>query len=142
MPVNEKCCFINRSGTCHWNNVFGVIFVNTPPPRSVWCSHAPAAECMSHIPGTWQHQLNIACQPNSMLGSGFLPVNAESPSRYASLLLLSCTGELDLSARGRHVHYSLSGLHHHCDVKNQMRFCVLCPLSERHSSIHTLIGFK
>ncbi len=52
-----------------------VIFVHAPSssPRPFARSHAHAAECMAHIPGTWQHQLNIACQPSSTLGSGFLP---------------------------------------------------------------------
>ncbi len=42
-------------------------------PQPFARSHAHAAEWMSHIPSTWQHQLNIACQcqPSSSLGSGF-----------------------------------------------------------------------
>jgi len=80
-------------------------------------SHARAAEYMSQIPGTWQHQLNIACQCQPMQSRArwdqglFLwtqnPHHATPPpsllffSSSSSLRDLSSRAELELFAKSR-----------------------------------------
>lgn len=60
--TKNKCR--NIIDVIHYSTSFQGIENIICSPRLFARSHAPAAECMSHIPGTWQHQLNIACQPS------------------------------------------------------------------------------
>lgn len=110
-------------------------------------AHAHAAECMSHIPGTWQHQLNIACQPSrARWDQGFFlrtqnPHHVTPPPSSSSSHLLvrsRLTGELELVAKGSSSFMESSGVCRSLRTSAQTNVKALCTKKKKKKSTRYL----